>query len=63
MQQAHENPRAFLSLLGRLIPTQMTGPEDKELFPVQKMTTAEAEARILALLMRAGVARSRPARY
>ena len=55
VQQAHDNPRAFLSLLGRLIPTQMTGPDDKELFPVSEMTTAEQEARILALLMRAGL--------
>src|SRR5215213_462372 len=54
-QQAHDNPRAFLSLLGRLIPTQLTGPGDKELFPVQEMTTAELDARILALLKRAGI--------
>ena len=55
VQQAHNNPKAFMSLLGRLIPTQMTGPGDKELFPVQEMTTAELEARIVALLMRAGI--------
>jgi hypothetical protein len=55
VQQAHNNPKAFMSLLGRLIPTQMTGPDDKELFPVQEMTTAELEARIVAQLMRAGV--------
>lgn len=56
VQQAHDNPKAFLSLLGRIIPTQVTGPGDKELFPVQEMTIAELEARILALLMRAGIA-------
>src|SRR5690242_11965451 len=54
-QQARDNPKAFLSLLGRLIPTQMTGPDNKELFPVQEMTTEELEARIVTLLMRAGL--------
>jgi hypothetical protein len=55
VQQARDNPKAFLSLLGRLIPTQMTGPDDKELLPVQEMTTAELEGRIVALLMRTGI--------
>ena len=54
-QQARDNPKAFLSLLGRIIPTQVTGPGDKELFPVQEMTIAELDARILALLMHAGI--------
>src|SRR4051812_34198946 len=55
VQQAHNNPKTFLSLLGRIIPTQITGRGDKDLFPVQEMTTAELEARILELLMRAGI--------
>src|SRR4051794_26034007 len=33
LEQAHDNPRAFLSLLGRIIPTQVTGPGDKDLIP------------------------------
>ncbi len=55
VQQAQDNPKAFMALLGQLIPTQMTGPDDKELFAVQEMTTAELEARVVALLMRAGI--------
>ena len=34
VQQAHDNPKTFLSLLGCIIPTQITGRGDKELFPV-----------------------------
>ena len=55
VQQAHDNPRAFMSLLARLIPTQVTGPSDKELFPAQEMTIAELDARIVVLLMKAGM--------
>src|SRR3954451_17204275 len=33
LEQATANPRAFLSLLGRIIPTQVTGPGDKDLIP------------------------------
>ncbi len=33
LEQAAANPRAFLSLLGRIIPTQVTGPADKDLIP------------------------------
>ena len=31
--QAHDNPRAFLSLLARIIPTQVTGADGKDLIP------------------------------
>src|SRR3954468_11525118 len=33
VQQATANPRAFLSLVGRLIPTQVTGKDDAPLIP------------------------------
>ena len=33
LAQAHDNPKAFLSLLGRIIPTQVTGPDGKDLLP------------------------------
>ena len=33
LEQATANPRAFLSLVGRLIPTQVTGAEGKDLIP------------------------------
>ena len=31
--QAHENPKAFLALLGRLIPSQITGKDGEPLIP------------------------------
>ena len=34
VEQATANPKAFMSLLGRLIPTQVTGKDDAPLFPV-----------------------------
>lgn len=33
VKQAKENPTAFLTLLGRVLPTQVSGPGDKPLFP------------------------------
>ncbi len=33
LAQAHDNPKAFLSLVGRILPTQITGPGDKDLIP------------------------------
>ena len=33
LSQAHDNPKAFLSLVGRILPTQITGPGDKDLIP------------------------------
>ena len=33
LAQAHDNPKAFLSLLGRIIPTQVTGKDGKDLIP------------------------------
>ena len=33
LRQATANPRAFLSLVGRLLPTQLTGKDDTPLIP------------------------------
>jgi hypothetical protein len=33
LAQSRENPKAFLSLVGRLIPTQVTGKDDAPLIP------------------------------
>ena len=52
-EQATANPKAFMNLLGRIIPTQLTGADNKDLFP--DLSDAALEARILALLMRAGM--------
>ena len=49
--QAHDNPRAFLSLLARIIPTQVTGADGKDLIP----ETAAIESRVLVLLLKAGL--------
>ena len=49
--QAHDNPRAFLSLLGRIIPAQVTGADGKDLIP----ETAAIESRVLVLLLKAGL--------
>jgi len=51
VQQAHDNPRAFLSLVGRLIPAQITGADGKDLIP----EPAAVEARVLVLLLKAGM--------
>jgi hypothetical protein len=43
------NPRAFLSLVGRLLPTTLTGPDDKDLFPEHAADPARlAQALLLA---------------
>ncbi len=60
--QAHENPKAFLTLVGRIIPTQITGPGDKDLIPSATATPDRVAAVFLALtekLPRARIADSR----
>ena len=46
LEQATANPRAFLSLLGRIIPTQVTGPDDKDLIP-ESVADSERLAQVL----------------
>ena len=54
VEQATANPRAFMSLLGRLIPTQVTAKDDAPLIP----DTSATDARIVALLVKAGLSGS-----
>src|SRR3954451_17850989 len=51
VEQAHDNPTACLSLLGRIIPTQVTGADGKALIP----EPAAIEVRVLVLLLKAGM--------
>ena len=51
LEQAHDNPKAFLSLLARIVPTQVTGADGKDLIP----EPAAIEARVLVLLLKAGL--------
>jgi hypothetical protein len=44
MRQAEQNPSAFMSLLGRIIPTQIIGANGKDLIPLQ----AEADPHRIA---------------
>src|SRR3954451_21506202 len=49
LEQATANPRAFLSLVGRILPTTLTGPGDKDLIPEHAADPARlAQALILA---------------
>src|SRR4051794_28725991 len=50
-EQAHANPRAFLSLLGRIIPTQITGWDDAPLIP-EHASDAQSLATALLLIRR-----------
>ena len=53
VRQAHDNPRAFMSLLGRLMPTQVVGKDDRPL--LAELSTAELEKRLMAKLLAAGM--------
>lgn len=50
VQQAGANPRAFLSLLGRLLPTQVTGKDDAPLIPESASDTERVAGAFLAAL-------------
>src|SRR3954452_23844602 len=51
LEQATANPRAFLSLVGRLIPAQVTGKDDAPLIP-KHMTDPDRLAHALLLAFR-----------
>ena len=51
LQQATANPKTFMSLLARIIPTQVTGVDGKDLIP----EPAAIESRVLVLLLKAGL--------
>jgi hypothetical protein len=48
VEQATANPRAFLSLVGRVLPTQVTGKDDAPLIPDH---AGEAEKAAQTLLL------------
>lgn len=48
--QAHENPRAFLSLVGRLMPLQVTGADGKDLIPAEAADPQRIALGLLAVL-------------
>jgi hypothetical protein len=50
LAQAHDNPKAFLSLLGRIIPTQVTGKDGKDLIP-DRASDPDRVAQALLLLL------------
>ena len=52
-EQATANPKAFMALLARLIPTQVTGKDDKDLFP--ELSIQELDQKIMSKLMAAGI--------
>jgi len=56
-KQANESPGAFLTLIGKILPMQMTGPDGKDLIPqtldASKLNVAEREA-MRALLLKMG---------
>ncbi len=52
LRQAKQKPAAFMSLLGKLLPTQVTGKDGGPIlnaFDPTTLTDEELEARILAL--------------
>jgi hypothetical protein len=51
LEQATANPRAFLALVGRILPTQVTGKDDAPLIP-DHAAEAEKAAQMLLMLVR-----------
>ena len=58
LAQSKENPKAFLSLVGRLIPTQITGKDDTPLVPER---AADPDRIAHALLLMLAAPGTRPA--
>jgi hypothetical protein len=52
LDQSRENPRAFLSLVGPVIPTQLTGAGGKDLIP-ERASDPQRVTQALLLLLRA----------
>lgn len=51
LAQAHDNPRAFLALLGRIIPLQVTGADGAALIP-DRATDADAVVQSVLLMVK-----------
>jgi hypothetical protein len=58
LDQANDNPRAFLSLLGRIIPLQLTGKGDEPLFPPE--TDRSKLALVLLTIIRGDADEEKP---
>src|ERR1044071_8562072 len=56
VQQAQDNPKAFMSLLGRILPTQVTGKDDAPLIPENASDTERVTGAFLAALKTVRVA-------
>src|SRR3954452_8994128 len=52
LEQATANPRAFLSLVGRILPTQVTGKDDAPLIP-ERAADPERVAQAVMLFLTA----------
>ncbi len=50
LEQAHDNPKAFLALIGRILPTQITGPGDKDLIPGRQSDPQLAAQAVMLLI-------------
>ena len=50
-EQANANPKAFLTLIGRIIPTQITGRDDAPLIP-ERASDPQSLATALVLALR-----------
>ena len=50
MLTAHDNPKAFLSLLGRILPKQITGKDDTPLIPERVADPDRAAALVISLI-------------
>jgi hypothetical protein len=50
LAQAHDNPKAFMALVGRLVPTQVTGKDDAPLIPERAADPDRVAALFLSLV-------------
>jgi hypothetical protein len=50
LEQSRENPRAFLSLVGRVIPTQLTGAGGKDLIPERAADPDRIAAMLISMV-------------
>ncbi len=55
LAQAHDNPKAFLALLGRILPTQLSGPDGRDLIP-DRQSDPQLVAQAVMLLIEGAAA-------
>jgi hypothetical protein len=61
LEQATANPRAFLSLVGRILPTQVTGKDDTPLIPESASDLDRVTGAFLAIMKTLPEAPDQPA--